>query len=242
MEITALLLLRCWWQQDQKGINPLEFRDQKGINPLGYRVQGSERDQSPRVSSLGIRKGSIPSGIEFRDQKRINPLGDQKRINPLGYRVQGSEKGSIPSGIEFRDQKRINPLGYRVQGSEKGSIPSGIEFRDQKRINPLGYRVQGSERDQSPRSEASENSQLSDKTDLAPSEDSQSLLKTEPLEKVLNEISKEMNNFARIALDSSYIQELDEILKEARAIEKHLKEKREKLKQRFAVIANSLQS
>nr|XP_031362706.1 testis-expressed protein 12 [Lonchura striata domestica] len=100
-------------------------------------------------------------------------------------------------------------------------------------------------------SEASENSQLSDKTDLAPSEDSQSLLKIESLEKVLNEISKEMNNLlskyadtisARIALDSSYVQELDEILKEARAIENHLKQKREKLKQRFAVIANSLQS
>ncbi|XP_068028046.1 testis-expressed protein 12 [Anomalospiza imberbis] len=99
--------------------------------------------------------------------------------------------------------------------------------------------------------EASENPQLSDKTDLAPSEDSQSLFKTEPLEKVLNEISKEINNLlskyadtisARIALDSSYVQELDEILKEARAIEKHLKQKREKLKQRFAVIANSLQS
>ncbi|XP_053852923.1 testis-expressed protein 12 [Vidua macroura] len=99
--------------------------------------------------------------------------------------------------------------------------------------------------------EASENPQLSDKTDLAPSEDSQSLFKTEPLEKVLNEISKETNNLlskyadtisARIALDSSYVQELDEILKEARAIEKHLKQKREKLKQRFAVIANSLQS
>ncbi|XP_072774205.1 testis-expressed protein 12 [Taeniopygia guttata] len=100
-------------------------------------------------------------------------------------------------------------------------------------------------------SEASENPELSDKTDLAPSEDSQSLLKTESLEKVLNEISKEMNNLlskyadtisARIALDSSYVQELDEILKEARAIENHLKQKREKLKQRFAVIANSLQS
>ncbi|KAF2985391.1 hypothetical protein EK904_004171, partial [Melospiza melodia maxima] len=113
--------------------------------------------------------------------------------------------------------------------------------------------------------EASENPPLSDKTDLAPSEDSQSLFKTEPLEKVLNgdvvnilevKISKEINNLlskyadtirqvnfvARIALDSSYVQELDEILKEARAIEKHLKQKREKLKQRFAVIANSLQS
>ncbi|KAL9825746.1 testis-expressed protein 12 [Geothlypis trichas] len=99
--------------------------------------------------------------------------------------------------------------------------------------------------------EASENPPLSDKTDLAPSEDLQSLFKTEPLEKVFNEINKEINNLlskyadtisARIALESSIVQELDEILKEARAIEKYLKQKREKLKQRVAVIASSLKS
>uniref|UniRef100_A0A8C0U9A3 TEX12 protein n=1 Tax=Cyanistes caeruleus TaxID=156563 RepID=A0A8C0U9A3_CYACU len=82
---------------------------------------------------------------------------------------------------------------------------------------------------------------------LAPSEDSQSLSKTESLEKVLNvnSISTDFNyrflHFsARTTLDSSYVQELDEILKEARATENHLKQKREKLKQRFAVIANTL--
>ncbi|KAM7030399.1 testis-expressed protein 12 [Acridotheres tristis] len=99
--------------------------------------------------------------------------------------------------------------------------------------------------------EASENPQLSDKPDLAPSEDSQSLSKTEPLEKVLNETSKEITNLlskyaniisTRTALDSSYVQELDEILKEAKAIENHLKQKREMLKQRFTFIANTLQS
>uniref|UniRef100_A0A8C5TFM7 Uncharacterized protein n=1 Tax=Malurus cyaneus samueli TaxID=2593467 RepID=A0A8C5TFM7_9PASS len=47
---------------------------------------------------------------------------------------------------------------------------------------------------------------------------------------------------ARAALDSSYVQELDGILKEARALENHLKQKRESLKQRFAVIASTLQS
>ncbi|XP_015505271.1 testis-expressed protein 12 [Parus major] len=97
--------------------------------------------------------------------------------------------------------------------------------------------------------EASENPQLSDKTDLAPSDDLQSLSKTESLEKVLNEVNKEMNNLltkyadvisARTTLDSSYVQELDEILNEARATENHLKQKREKLKQRFALIANTL--
>lgn len=44
------------------------------------------------------------------------------------------------------------------------------------------------------------------------------------------------------AVDASYVQELDGILKEARTIENHLKQKRESLKQRFTVIANTLQS
>ncbi|XP_062364503.1 testis-expressed protein 12 [Cinclus cinclus] len=99
-------------------------------------------------------------------------------------------------------------------------------------------------------SEASENPPLSDQTDLAP-EDSLSFSKTEPLEKVLNETSKEIINLlskyaniisTRAALDSSYVRELEEILREARAIENHLKQKREMLKQRFTFIANTLQS
>ncbi|KAF1450574.1 TEX12 protein, partial [Pygoscelis papua] len=101
-----------------------------------------------------------------------------------------------------------------------------------------------------------ENPQLSslDKTDLAFSEGSQSLYKPEPLEKVLNgdvlnilkvtmELDAEMKVLSnRAAMDASYVQELDGILKEARTIENHLKQKRESLKQRFTVIANSLQS
>uniref|UniRef100_A0A8C9MZR1 Uncharacterized protein n=1 Tax=Serinus canaria TaxID=9135 RepID=A0A8C9MZR1_SERCA len=72
------------------------------------------------------------------------------------------------------------------------------------------------------------------------------LILSETGEKV-NDINIDFNHrflhfSAKIALDSSYVQELDEILKEARAIEKHLQQKREKLKQRFAVIVNSLQS
>ncbi|XP_068850712.1 testis-expressed protein 12 [Aphelocoma coerulescens] len=99
--------------------------------------------------------------------------------------------------------------------------------------------------------EAAEIPQLSDKTDLAPSEDSQSLSNTEPLEKVLNEMGKEINNLlskyadiisARAAVDSSYVQELDETLKQARAIENHLKQKRERLKERVTVLASTLQS
>lgn len=43
-------------------------------------------------------------------------------------------------------------------------------------------------------------------------------------------------------MDASYVQELDGILKEARTIENHLKQKRESLKQRFTVIANTLQN
>ncbi|NXF35553.1 TEX12 protein, partial [Nyctibius bracteatus] len=100
-----------------------------------------------------------------------------------------------------------------------------------------------------------ENPQLSslDKTDLAFSEGSQSLHKPEPLEKVLNVVRKLMalvliltTDFfqlsERAAMDASYVQELDGILKEARTIENHLKQKRESLKQRFTVIANTLQS
>ncbi|XP_010010861.1 PREDICTED: testis-expressed sequence 12 protein [Nestor notabilis] len=101
--------------------------------------------------------------------------------------------------------------------------------------------------------EASENPQLSslDKTDLTLSEGSQSLCKPEQLEKVLNEMNKEITNLLsryahilseRAAMDASYIQELDGILNEARTIENHLKQKRESLKERFTVIANTLQS
>ncbi|NXN41192.1 TEX12 protein, partial [Rhinoptilus africanus] len=100
-----------------------------------------------------------------------------------------------------------------------------------------------------------ENPQLSslDKTDLAFSEGSQSLYKPEPLEKALNVLSSEKVNGVsidfnyrffqlseRAAMDASYVQELDGILKEARTIENHLKQKRESLKQRFTVIANTL--
>ncbi|XP_008635151.1 PREDICTED: testis-expressed sequence 12 protein [Corvus brachyrhynchos] len=99
--------------------------------------------------------------------------------------------------------------------------------------------------------EASEIPQFSDKTDLAPSEDSQSLSNTEPLEKVLHEMGKEINSLlskyadiisARAAVDSSYVQELDETLTQARAIENHLEQKRERLKKRVTVIASTLQS
>ncbi|NXN53032.1 TEX12 protein, partial [Rynchops niger] len=100
-----------------------------------------------------------------------------------------------------------------------------------------------------------ENPQLSslDKTDLAFSEGSQSPYKPEPLEKALNVLSSEKvsgvsidfnyRSFQlseRAAMDASYVQELDGILKEARTIENHLKQKRESLKQRFTVIANTL--
>ncbi|XP_068016023.1 testis-expressed protein 12 [Melanerpes formicivorus] len=100
--------------------------------------------------------------------------------------------------------------------------------------------------------EGSENPQLSshDKTDLALSEGSQSPYKHEPPEKALKEMNKEITNLLskyahilseRAAMDTSYVQELDGILKEARTIENHLRQKREALKQRFATIANALQ-
>ncbi|NWI66157.1 TEX12 protein, partial [Todus mexicanus] len=100
-----------------------------------------------------------------------------------------------------------------------------------------------------------ENPQLSslDKTDSAFSEGSQSAYKHEPLEKVLKVLSSEKFNgisidfnyrffpfSERAAMDTSYVQELDGILKEARTIENHLKQKRESLKQKFTVITNTL--
>ncbi|KFQ17923.1 Testis-expressed sequence 12 protein, partial [Merops nubicus] len=94
-----------------------------------------------------------------------------------------------------------------------------------------------------------ENPQLSslDKTDLAFSEGSQTPYKHEPLDKVLKGdllniliITVFFQLSERAAMDTSYVQELDEILKEAKNIENHLKQKRESLKQKFTVIANTL--
>ncbi|NXP49360.1 TEX12 protein, partial [Heliornis fulica] len=100
-----------------------------------------------------------------------------------------------------------------------------------------------------------ENTQLSsiDKTDVALSGCSQSLYKPESLEKelngdVLNNLELTVKLFSgiffqlseRAAMDASYIQELDGIVKEARTLENHLKQKRESLKQRFNVIASTL--
>ncbi|NXU77159.1 TEX12 protein, partial [Oreotrochilus melanogaster] len=100
-----------------------------------------------------------------------------------------------------------------------------------------------------------ENPQLPclEKTDVAFSEGSQSPYKPEPLEKVVNVLSREKvhgisidfnNRFfqlsERAAVDASYVQELDGILKEARTIETHLKQKKESLKQRFTVVASTL--
>uniref|UniRef100_A0A8C0FWN3 Testis expressed 12 n=1 Tax=Chelonoidis abingdonii TaxID=106734 RepID=A0A8C0FWN3_CHEAB len=91
--------------------------------------------------------------------------------------------------------------------------------------------------------EVSESPQLSslERPDLALSESSQSLYKPEALEKVLNgDVFFQLSE--RAATDASYVQELDGILKEARIIENHLKQKRESLRHRFTVIANTLQS
>ncbi|XP_061449333.1 testis-expressed protein 12 [Rhineura floridana] len=101
--------------------------------------------------------------------------------------------------------------------------------------------------------ESSENPQLSsfERTDLFLSESSQAVHKTEALEKVLNDTSKEINillsKYANIlseraTMDASYVEELEGILKEASSIEHHLKLKRENLRHRFAAIAGPLQS
>ncbi|XP_004646417.1 testis-expressed protein 12 [Octodon degus] len=69
------------------------------------------------------------------------------------------------------------------------------------------------------------------------------------LEKELNDTSKEINlmffTYAKIlseraALDASYINEIDGLFKEATTIENFLIQKRELLRQRLTVIANTL--
>ncbi|XP_025063441.1 testis-expressed protein 12 [Alligator sinensis] len=101
--------------------------------------------------------------------------------------------------------------------------------------------------------ETSESPQLSclEKPDSALSESSHSLYNADVLEKVLNDMGKEINSLLskyahilseRAVMDASYVQELDGILKEARTIENHLKQKRESLRERFTVIANTLKS
>ncbi|XP_068936503.1 testis-expressed protein 12 [Petaurus breviceps papuanus] len=90
------------------------------------------------------------------------------------------------------------------------------------------------------------------KSDSTFSESSMSsFYKAEVLEKVLNDMNKEINmlltKYAQIlreraAVDASYIEEFDAIFKEASTLENLLKQKRESLRQRFTMIANTLQS
>nr|XP_004481221.2 testis-expressed protein 12 [Dasypus novemcinctus] len=71
----------------------------------------------------------------------------------------------------------------------------------------------------------------------------------EALEKDLNDMSKEINlmlsTYAKILseraeVDASYLDEIDGLFKEANTIENFLIQKRELLRQRFTVIANTL--
>ncbi|XP_004856640.1 testis-expressed protein 12 [Heterocephalus glaber] len=73
--------------------------------------------------------------------------------------------------------------------------------------------------------------------------------KDEALEKELNDTSKEINvmffAYAKIlseraAVDGSYLNEIDELFKEADIIENFLIQKREHLRQRLTVITNTL--
>ncbi|XP_006890844.1 PREDICTED: testis-expressed sequence 12 protein [Elephantulus edwardii] len=73
--------------------------------------------------------------------------------------------------------------------------------------------------------------------------------KDETLDKALNDMSKEVNlllsAYAKIlseraAVDASYIDEIDELFKEANVVENFIIQKREFLRQRFIVIANTL--
>uniref|UniRef100_A0A8C6EJX6 Beta-carotene oxygenase 2 n=2 Tax=Microcebus murinus TaxID=30608 RepID=A0A8C6EJX6_MICMU len=87
------------------------------------------------------------------------------------------------------------------------------------------------------------------KSDSSFSESSGLFDKDESLEKDLNDMSKEINlmlsTYAKIlseraAVDASYIDEIDVLFKEANTIENFLIQKRELLRQRFTVIANTL--
>ncbi|XP_043851901.1 LOW QUALITY PROTEIN: testis-expressed protein 12 [Dromiciops gliroides] len=78
-----------------------------------------------------------------------------------------------------------------------------------------------------------------------------SFYKAEVLEKVLSDMSKEinllLNKYAQIlrqraAVDASTLKMFDAICKEASTLENLLKRKRENLRQRFTMIANTLQS
>lgn len=88
------------------------------------------------------------------------------------------------------------------------------------------------------------------KLDSSFSESSGLLYKEEALEKDLSDMSKEINlmlsTYAKIlseraAVDASYIDELERLFREANIIENFLVQKREFLKQRFAMITNTLQ-
>ncbi|XP_014415050.1 testis-expressed protein 12 isoform X3 [Vicugna pacos] len=87
------------------------------------------------------------------------------------------------------------------------------------------------------------------KSDSSSSESSGLFYKDEALEKDLNDMGKEINlmlsAYAKIlseraAVDASYIDEIDGLFKEANTIENFLIQKRELLRQRLTVIANTL--
>lgn len=89
------------------------------------------------------------------------------------------------------------------------------------------------------------------KSDSSFSECSGLFYKDESLEKDLSDMSKEINlmlsTYAKIlseraAVDASYVEEIDGLFREANTIENFLIQKREFLRQRFTVIANTLQS
>ncbi|XP_053308428.1 testis-expressed protein 12 [Spea bombifrons] len=94
----------------------------------------------------------------------------------------------------------------------------------------------------------SETTQCSLPTDTSPVRSDSSEIGD--LEAVIKDLSKEINlifaKFAKVlsersAVDASYVQEFDEILKEAKCLEIHLKQKRENLRNRLTMIANTLQ-
>nr|XP_005987331.1 PREDICTED: testis-expressed sequence 12 protein [Latimeria chalumnae] len=111
----------------------------------------------------------------------------------------------------------------------------------------------GSKRKKETENESSEISSVAspDETDLPTvSDNSVPFSKTGGIETALKDMTKEMKLLLskcsqilseRTAADASYVTQLDEILKEARAMETHLKQKKEGFRHRLTMIANTLQ-
>ncbi|XP_058401212.1 testis-expressed protein 12 [Diceros bicornis minor] len=143
----------------------------------------------------------------------------------------------VPGEVSPLTEMHSGPIGCCLQNMMAGHLEKP-DTRNCKRTRELEPQMPDSP-------------QLSSlgKSDCSFSESSGLFYKDEALEKDLNDMSKEINlmlsTYAKIlseraAVDASYIDEIDGLFKEANTIENFLIQKRELLRQRFTVIANTL--